>query len=345
MVKVLAIGDPHFKTDNEKESSLLVERLEKLVMDTSPDLCVILGDVLHTHERLHTTPLNTACDFIDRMRSLVKTYVLVGNHDMISNQQFLTRNHWMNSLKEWENLTVVDTVESLTMGSHTFFFLPYVPNGRFEEALDTVRGWKTASCIFAHQEFLGCKMGAIVSTDGDRWPLEYPPVVSGHIHSRQTPQKNVYYPGSAMQHAFGESEKNIIALLTFSDCAEGVNSDSEMYSLEEIDLALPRKKIVYMDVASAEEFEPPPETENSYKVTVSGNYDEFKSFKRTKKYKNLTQKGVKVVFKPRKVVVESENGSESQDTGTFTDVLSGLINAPKDKYLKKAYEIVVLNNK
>ena len=51
MTKVIAIGDPHFKTDNGEESKLFVDRLEKLIMAEEPDLCVILGDVLHTHER------------------------------------------------------------------------------------------------------------------------------------------------------------------------------------------------------------------------------------------------------------------------------------------------------
>ena len=69
--------------------------------------------------------------------------------------------------------------------------------------------------IFSHQEFSGCKMGAIISIEGDKWSLDYPHIVSGHIHSRQIPQKNIYYPGAAMQHAFGESEKNIIAFLKY----------------------------------------------------------------------------------------------------------------------------------
>ena len=58
-------------------------------------------------------------------------------------------------------------------------------------------------------------MGAIISVEGDKWSLKFPNVISGHIHERQIPQKNIYYPGSAMQHAFGESKKNIIAHLNF----------------------------------------------------------------------------------------------------------------------------------
>ena len=89
-----------------------------------------------------------------------------------------------------------------------------MPPGRFHEALGTKK-WTDATCIWAHQEFYGCKMGAIVSVEGDKWDLHSPLVISGHIHSKQRPQENVYYSGSAMQHAFGESEKNIIAYISF----------------------------------------------------------------------------------------------------------------------------------
>ncbi len=36
----------------------------------------------------------------------------------------------------------------------------------------------------------------------------FPLVISGHIHSEQRPQKNIFYPGSVIQHALGESEDN-----------------------------------------------------------------------------------------------------------------------------------------
>ena len=103
------------------------------------------------------------------------------------------------------------------INNEKFIFVPYVPPGRFEEALRTLKDdWISASCIFAHQEFAGCKMGAIVSIEGDKWDIKNPIVISGHIHSKQQPQKNIYYSGSAMQHAFGESAKNIIAFFSFT---------------------------------------------------------------------------------------------------------------------------------
>jgi DNA repair exonuclease SbcCD nuclease subunit len=345
--RVLCIGDPHVQVTNIPEVDLFMEHLINLAANKNPDFIVILGDLLHTHERLHILALNKAYELIDNMRVLAKTYVLVGNHDMCNNQQFLSDNHWLSGMKEWDNVVIVDRVLTETIKGEKFVFVPYVPVGRFQEALNTLETetFLDASCIFAHQEFAGCKMGAIVSVEGDKWPLDYPHIVSGHIHSRQIPQPNVYYTGSAMQHAFGESEKNIIAYLTFHDGT---------YDREEIDLQLPRKKIVYMDVEDVDTYATP-ETADQIKVTLSGNYDQFKALKKTKKYKELVDQGIKVVFKPKKIGKKGKNENKEEDNGTqlgenqgeddtetnFGSILLDIVNQQKNPYLVQAYDLVV----
>lgn len=342
-VTVLFVGDPHIQVSNIPEVDIFMERLINLATEKQPTIIILAGDLLHTHERLHSMALNKAYELIDNMRLIAKTYILIGNHDMYNNQQFLTENHWMNGLKEWHNTVIVDQVLEETIDGEKFIFVPYVSPGRFEEALNTLRGkWKDASCIFAHQEFAGCKMGAIISVEGDKWSTSYPHVISGHIHSRQIPQENIYYPGSAMQHAFGESEKNIIACLTFQN---------NEYEREEVDLQLPRKKIVYMDVEDVDNYEVP-KTEDKLKVTLSGNYDQFKALKKTKKYKELLDSGVKVVFKPKKLKKtkkkigddgeEVEVDDEIQNNGTdFKAILNSIVNEKRDAYLVQAYELIV----
>ena len=336
---VLFIGDPHIQVSNIPDVELFIERMTTLALEKKPDLIIVAGDLLHTHERLHTLPLNKAYELVDKMRKISKTYVLVGNHDYIQNQQFLTENHWMNGMKEWDNTVIVDTVVTETINDCLFVFVPYVPPGRFEEALATLdkgEDWKNADCIFAHQEFFGCKMGAIVSVEGDKWPLYYPEIVSGHIHSKQRPQKNVYYSGSAMQHAFGESSKNIIAHLTYESKQNG-------YTLDEVDLELPRKKIVYMDVENVDDYEFP-DTDDTIKITVSGVYDQFKALKKTKKYKKLIKDGVKVVFKAKKIEHEKVVSDNIVNETAFTTILGEIINQEKNSYLYETYELVV-NNK
>ena len=256
-----------------------------------------------------------------------------------NNQQYLTENHWLNSMKEWDNTIIVDKVVTEKINDQVFVFVPYVPPGRFEEALNILddeykTDWKKANCIFAHQEFFGCKMGAITSVEGDKWSLDYPEVVSGHIHSKQRPQKNIYYSGSAMQHAFGESTKNIIAHFTFTN---------NKYDLDEIDLNLPRKKIVYMDIENIEDYSVP-ETDDKIKITVSGSYDQFKALKKTKKYKKLVDKGLKVVFKSKKIDHKEDLPETVVNETAFSTILNEIINKKKDNYLYETYELVVNNN-
>jgi len=253
----------------------------------------------------------------------------------------------MNLLKDWNNVIIVDKVLSKKIKGKKFIFTPYVPNGRFQEALETLNdSWEDANCIFAHQEFAGCKMGAIISIDGDKWPITAPLVVSGHIHSRQKPQENIYYSGSALQHAFGESEKNILAYLTFDD---------DKYHLDEINLELPRKKIIYMDVEDIDSYNLP-ETEDKLKVTLSGNQDQFKALKKTEKYKKLINEGIKVVFKPKKIknIKKFDNfGNEinvsdediKKEGTDFNIILNNIINEQKNLHLKQLYELVVNDNK
>ena len=328
-MRIITVGDPHFKIDNIQEVELFIEKMEELAIKSKPDIIIILGDLLHTFERLHTTPLNKAYEFIEKMRKITLTYVLVGNHDYIQNQQYLTQNHWMNGMKEWDDVVIVDKVLSYRKDGVSLFFCPYVPPGRFEEALNTFENdsWKEATIIFAHQEFFGCKMGAIISVEGDKWPLDYPYIISGHIHSKQTPQPNIYYTGSAMQHAFGESEKNIIAII---DIEDGIRTTTE------VDLHLPRKKIVYMDMDKMDTFVPV-ESKDDVKITLSGSYDDFKAFKKTEKFKSLSQTRTKLVFKIKKTDKVEKEQTEECD---FLRILNNLISVEEMEF----YELVINNN-
>jgi DNA repair exonuclease SbcCD nuclease subunit len=345
----IIIGDQHFKVNNVPEVDLFIERMEKITREKDPHFIVLLGDLLDQHEKIHSVPLNKAYEFIDKMRKIAPTYVLVGNHDMLSNQVFLKPDHWLNALKEWENVIIVDEVVKNTINGNDFIFCPYVFPGRFEEALDTLDDeWKNVKCIFCHQEFEGSKMGAIISKDGDRWNDEYPDVISGHIHKNQTIQ-NIYYPGSSMQVSFGETDKNIIAYIVF-------DSEESKYSLEEIDTDLPRKKIVYMDVDELETFNIT-ETKDKIKITVSGTYEEFKTIKKTPKYKEIVKDGVQVVFKTKKKelkrmkddldnkIEEQKNNEETNRSSNFLSILDDIVKNEKNPFLFETFEYVINDRK
>ena len=321
MNKILCIGDPHIKSESLAEFEVFEEKLYTLIEQINPSLIVVLGDILHTHEKLNTLSLNKASSFIDKLRKKALTFVLVGNHDMIKNTEYLTTNHWLNMLKEWSNVVIVDKVIHYTFITQQqkkkeLLFLPYVSTGLFKQALDTINNsfpWKNADLIFAHQEFKGCKMGPIVSVLGDEWNDSLPHVISGHIHSNQT-ISNIYYPGSALQNAFGESEKNIIPIIWFEN-VEQEQKQSSPYILEEVDLGLPRKKIISVSLENIESVEIKTEQGKRTRLTVKGTYEEFKVFKNTTKYKELSSKGVTIAFRKEieKIVVGGGGVEEMKD--------------------------------
>jgi DNA repair exonuclease SbcCD nuclease subunit len=346
-MKIIAIGDSHFTENNVDEINLFLIEIEKLLSREAPDFVVFLGDLLDTHERIHSTPLNLALKFIKSVG--IKCFVLVGNHDMINNSQFLTENNWMNCLKPIPNVVVVDKVICECIDGKNFVFCPYVFPGRFVEALNTLTtiSWRDSTIIFAHQEFHGCKMGHIQSTIGDLWEDSFPLVISGHIHENQKPKKNIYYPGSSMSTAFGQTSKNVISI---------INIGKNGIDIEEIELDMPKKKIVYLDFDKVDNFNIENNSKDKVKLTINGNYEDFKSFKKTKKYKEITQSGVKVVFKQKKEKEDKigedkirgeeddkirEEEKKDETDNSFKKILLNLIQEESNIFLLKLYEEIV----
>lgn len=282
----IVIGDPHFKTNNTVECQALITKVCAAVDKFKPDFVVCLGDLLDKHETIHETPFNLATKFMKELSARSLTFLIVGNHDYCNNQQFLSDRHPYNAMKEWANLIVVDQVKVYPFKDFEFLFVPYVPPGRFKEALVSYDMWDTCDCIFAHQEFYGCKMGAITSSEGDRWDDDFPLVISGHIHTAQTIGTNIHYVGSSMQHAFGDTDDKRIWLCEFDD------SNDETFSFKKINLKLQKKHLMYVDLKDVaklakdlQKFE-----NDQVKVNIKCSYEEYKAFVKTPEFKKLSGK-------------------------------------------------------
>jgi DNA repair exonuclease SbcCD nuclease subunit len=322
-ISILSIGDPHFKLDNLSDIELYIQRIKELIKGKKPDYVVILGDLLHYHERIHTTVLNRAYDFINSIREICPLYILVGNHDYINNSQFLTTNHWMNAMKEWDNVEIVDKGKVLDTSFGKIIFCPYVFPGKFVEALELIdTNWTSARTIFCHQEFFGCKMGAMESVHGDKWRLNHPFIISGHVHDKQMVQSNIFYTGSSIQHAFGESHDKTITMCYL---------ESEI-RLEDFDLKMPTKSIIYMNMDEIDQFEYKKD-KNKIRITLSGTSEDFKTFRKSKKYKNLVNDGVKIVYKSEVM----KNTSISTKHESFKLILDRLINKENNSYVTSLY--------
>ena len=350
-IKILFVGDPHFKIKNVEYIPLFTSRIVSIVESNKLDFVVVAGDLLDNHDRIDVEPLNLAINFVDALRKIIKTFVLVGNHDYKNNQQFLSDHHWMNALKKWDNVTIVDDIVDFMVNKTKFLFVPYVPPGRFVEAIETkipIKNINDFKVVFAHQEFYGCKMGPIESKCGDKWDEKWSMVVSGHIHNKQWSQSNIYYPGSAMQHAFGQSTENTVSILT---CHE------DELDYEEVDLKMPKLTIKYLTVNDAMDLwcfqtankpdvkgvQQPLKFKNKefrkYKIVLQGTQEEFKTFKKNLRYKQLLEEGFKITFKLKNI--DHINQDLCNLKKKFTDILYEKVKNEHDSDLEDIFKKMV----
>ena len=233
-MKILLIGDPHFKINNFEQTEKLHNEILQLIKENSYDFVVILGDILDTHEKIHVQPLCRAVNLITDISKLIKVYVLIGNHDRINNEDFLSSLHPFTGLKNINNIVIVEDI----IKEKNFIFVPYVPPGKFFQALEKINFDydNTKQIIFAHQEFRGAQMGAFLSEKGDIWPQNYPTVFSGHIHDFQIIQQNIIYTGTPFQHGYSDNQDKYIFNL-FLD-------ENFVYELEKIKINSIKKKRV-----------------------------------------------------------------------------------------------------
>lgn len=296
MVRCLVIGDPHFKITEMIASCEMGNAIVKIAQHEKPDFIVCLGDTLDRHETIHSNPLTVATKWLADLTEVAKVYLLIGNHDRPNNSDFLSDEHPFVALKWWDSsrMCVVDKVVIDLIHDTPFFFVPYVPPGRFEEALQTHSDWhpdgyKGQKWVagFTHQEFYGIEMApSIFSEKGDKWPLEYPLLINGHIHDRSVPQSNIISIGTPRQHDFDESFDKNLSLFTFDD---------GHYKEEKIPLPLPKKIIQHL---SAQEFllwEPPSPLLDYLKIEIHGTRAEIVALRKLDKMKKLRQLGIKVV--------------------------------------------------
>jgi hypothetical protein len=105
-----------------------------------------------------------------------------------------------------------------------------------------------------------------------------------------------------------------------------------------------------MDDEKIDEYVIPEKSEDKIRVSISGENEDFKTFKKTKKYKELIDKGVKVVFKSKKSaqILKNENlkkiVNETKNLNNFNEIFSNIIFSEKNPYLLEIYESIINNN-
>src|SRR5438105_2493486 len=207
-VRIVAIGDPHLRDDMFSASKKLVNSLLIKVKELHPDGIVVLGDTLHTHSTVKIAALSLAERLFKGLKEIAPLIVLIGNHDITHNQVYLpaeeSPEHSLIFLDGWENVTVCDRAKIFTINGYSFCGVPYVPPGRYEEAIRDISSGEM-SAFFSHQQFEGVKAQLCrESLEGDKWPSNRPLNICGHFHEAQSIGDNIEYIGTPQQQDAGE---------------------------------------------------------------------------------------------------------------------------------------------
>ncbi len=336
-LNIFCIGDPHIRIQEEEDVLFFYNQLNNYLSSNSNiDMIIILGDILHNHETLHTESLNLAIKLFKYCKSFAKTFCLVGNHDYTNNSGFLKDNHWMNVCKEWDiQFIVVDNPITFTKNNFQLTLCPYVPDGRFVEALNTETNsnWKQSSVIFGHQLLNGAKMGSIIAENIEEWKDNYPLLISGHIHTEQKVKENYYCIGSSRYIGYGDLTQKYCLHV----CLKKEN-DIVTIQLKKVNLKLHKKECFTIlltndniHTSTIQKIDKLKQSKNcsNTKLIFKGNIEVLKHFKQSSLYKDIVKEFNKIVFKADIVKQQLNTNTntnnmvdnESQKKTFFTDIL------------------------
>jgi hypothetical protein len=352
-VTSLVIGDPHFKHTNLDEMREFSNKTIEIAENLKPTFIVILGDTLDTHEIIRIEPRDAAEEWIEKLTEISEVFLLIGNHDMANPNEFLTKKHAFTTLKRWSSvqkgkLHIVDEPTCKEFQDKTFVLCPYVPPGRFGEALDELckQGvtWDLADCIFAHQQFKGGHQGAYEITDGDEWDEDYPHVINGHFHNEELIGKNIHIVGTPIQHSYGDSPDKKIWFLTFDD-----ENDDLPFSIEKIDLGIKTKKTLIFNIDDVHNFKSDLTKKYYIKLKIKGEPEQIQIFKTTELYKKLlNMKDLKITFEKNENAILNEvdleklklEKSSFRDEVSYLGVLQKIVEKKPDSVKEMYNEIV-----
>ena len=335
MCKVFVIGDLHFREKKLIQATEFTEKFFPILSKNKPDFIVILGDILDTNNISRIESFIFAYDFFEKCSRIANTFVLIGNHDYMNEKQFLTDKHFFVPLKKYENIVVVDNIVNYKFSENLLFtFVPYVPPNRFKEALISSEiDWELSTCIFAHQEFKGSVPFGICE---EEWDVDYPLVISGHIHEHKKFQDNLFYTGSSMQIKCDENPDKKVWLFEFQEDGE--------YKVTDFDLNL--SKIVKRNITIEEienlDFSDFDFKKNNYVFHIPATKDQITIFKKSDVY-NFLKKNCKVFF-----ILVDENNENNEDIeiiehDNFEKVLLSLLDKKPEK-IKECYSEILSGN-
>lgn len=333
VVTAYLISDLHFRSKIRLEYEECIKNILKYANDLKDeiDFIVCLGDSLDGHDRIEMSAFHDVILLFEQLKDIAPLYILIGNHDRTTKTDFLSNISPFYALKYWPQTFIVDEPKTLTIKDQNFAFVPYVPHGKFHEALERLPEFIPLTAIFAHQEFRGAKSQGYCSSNGDVWTIDSPLVISGHFHDRQTPHENIVYIGSILQQKSNESPNKGLSIFQFDPDTTNwffipdlvppsliINTTSS--KLSEIVSSLPNGRL---------------------RIVIEANGSEAMQLERSSTVSNLRRQGVKISYK---TVLPSEiRPSEVSSFDEVSEPLPGILRQLVDPYdkLKQILDIAL----
>jgi len=335
---LLLFGDLHLRKGHLIQGQECCDSLVATAKKVKPDLIVLMGDVLHTHEMVYVPGYRLLENLVKLLRKIAPVKIIIGNHDFISASENQTPEHPLGPFKEWDRVEVVDhAIEDLTFidQGYRLVLTPYIPYGHFLESIDPLlsnESSEVVDLVLAHQPFLG------VDPKAEAWPDDYPMVISGHIHDRKLLQPNVYYTGSSSQVDCDEKPDKYACLVTLSP--EGIKYKSIRLAVRSISIIRTTYDALTSETSDAEGGEAQEILDlaqrHEVKLIISGTREEKIFFSDLKLAETLGSiPGLKVEWDlPLEKIVPRVPRAKR---GDFKSILKTLVDASDEK-VKKAYE-------
>lgn len=205
-MKILFVGDPHFKHTQKDEMERLMHFVRDSANDHVVDQIVILGDLNDTHGVLRTENLYFWEKWLELLSVHQKLYVLTGNHDK-KNQG--DDNDFESSLAifnrmDCPNLHIIQSPATFD----NFAYMPYMHDKkRFVDEANRL-ATQGAKVLVCHGEFDGAAYdnGFFILDGVKQEELNFDLIISGHIHTGSYVGK-VWYPGTARWMTSSDANK------------------------------------------------------------------------------------------------------------------------------------------
>lgn len=269
-MRVAIITDTHWGARND--SLAFIDYFDKFytnifipkLVEEKIDTVLMLGDTFDRRKYTnHVSLAHAKRIYFDPLERLgVKIHMIVGNHDC----SYKNTND-VNSpdllLKEYDNINVIDTPQTITVDGVEICMIPWVCSDNYQDCLDEMKN-TTAEICMGHFEIAGFTMyRGMESHDGlsketfDKFDL----VFSGHYHHKSD-DGHIYYLGTPYEltwqdyndprgfHLFSLSDRSVEFIRNSYNMFARVEYDdkeTEPVNLDDLDLTAKYVKLIVVN--------------------------------------------------------------------------------------------------